>query len=77
MARLIDANTLKAQLKRLPMMSNWGEAFISILIDEQPTINPVHAAGVCYCRECKHWQEHYDYCEEFAAERNKVIFAVV
>lgn len=53
MARLIDANTLKAQLKRLPMMSNWGEAFISILIDEQPTINPVHAAGACYCRECR------------------------
>lgn len=57
MARLIDANTLKAQLKRLPMMSNWGEAFISILIDEQPTINPVHAAGACYCWECRNYNK--------------------
>lgn len=39
--------------------------------DESPTIDPVHAAGACYCRECKHWQEHYDYCKEFAEERNQ------
>ena len=39
--------------------------------DESPTIDPVHAAGACYCRECKHWKEHYDYCKEFAAERNQ------
>lgn len=25
-------------------------------IDEQPTVDPVHAAGACYCRECK-WIE--------------------
>ncbi|EHL71938.1 hypothetical protein HMPREF1032_03175 [Subdoligranulum sp. 4_3_54A2FAA] len=23
--------------------------------DESPTIDPVHAAGACYCRECKHY----------------------
>lgn len=39
--------------------------------DESPTIDPVHASGACYCRECKHWQEPYDYCKEFAAERNQ------
>lgn len=39
--------------------------------DESPTIDPVHASGACYCRECKHWQEHYDYCKEFAEERNQ------
>ena len=22
--------------------------------DESPTIDPVHAAGACYCRECNH-----------------------
>ena len=26
-------------------MSNWGEAFIPQIIDEQPIIDPVHAAG--------------------------------
>lgn len=40
-------------------------------IEDAPTIDPVHAAGACYCRECKHWKEHYDYCKEFAAERNQ------
>ena len=35
--RLIDADRLKDELKTLPMMSNWGEAFIPSLIDEQPT----------------------------------------
>ncbi len=40
-------------------------------IHASPAIDPVHAAGACYCRECKHWQEPYDYCKEFAAERNQ------
>ena len=39
--RLIDVDELKRQIKGLPMMSNWGEAFIS------------HVAGGCYCRECE------------------------
>lgn len=38
--RLIDANKLKGDLGKLPMMSNWGEIFIPNLIDEQPTIDP-------------------------------------
>ena len=40
-------------------------------IEDAPTIDPVHAAGACYCQECKYWQEHYDYCKEFAEERNQ------
>lgn len=24
-------------------------------IQDAPTIDPVHAAGACYCRECKYW----------------------
>ena len=49
--RLGDLDVLKAQLKKLPMMSNWGEAFIPRLIDEQPTID---AVPVVRCRECRH-----------------------
>lgn len=51
--RLIDSDELKRQVKGLPMMSNWGEAFIPRLIDEQLIIDPVHVAGGCYCRECE------------------------
>ena len=56
--RLGDLDVLKAQLKKLPMMSNWGEAFIPRLIDEQPTID---AVPVVRCRECK----HYKICDEW------------
>ena len=37
MGRLIDADKLKDERRTLPMMSNWGEMLISLLIDEQPT----------------------------------------
>ena len=47
--RLGDLDALKAQLNKLPMMSNWGEAFMPLLIDEQPTID---AVPVVRCREC-------------------------
>ena len=50
--RLGDLDALKAQLKKLPMMSNWGEAFIPRLIDEQPTIS---AVPVVRCRECENY----------------------
>ena len=49
--RLGDLDALKAQLNKLPMMSNWGEAFMPLLIDEQPTID---AVPVVRCRECRH-----------------------
>ena len=25
--------------------------------DESPTIDPVHAAGACYCRECRNYNK--------------------
>ena len=37
MGRLIDADKLKDERRTLPMMNNWGEMLISLLIDEQPT----------------------------------------
>ena len=55
--RLGDLDALKAQLKKLPMMSNWGEAFIPRLIDEQPTIS---AVPVVRCRECENYDENGD-----------------
>ena len=35
--RLIDADRLKKEFYKLPIRSNWGEAFLPLLIDEQPT----------------------------------------
>lgn len=49
--RLIDANRLKDDLSELPMMSNWGEAFVPKLIDEQLTIDPETLPLVCKLRK--------------------------
>ena len=41
MGRLIDADALKEAIKKeLPAMSNWGEHFIPMLIDNAPTVEP-------------------------------------
>lgn len=29
-------------------------------VETAPTIDPVHAAGACYCRECTCWNRHDD-----------------
>ncbi|WP_270848438.1 hypothetical protein [Ruthenibacterium lactatiformans] len=79
MARLIDADAAKIRFAnyREDCINeddiNAANVFADVVLelDEFPTIDPVHASGACYCRECKHWQEHYDYCKEFAAERNQ------
>lgn len=55
MSRLIDADALKGALKELPLMSNWGESFIPLLIDEQPTIDPVKHAHWKYNEECEEY----------------------
>ena len=79
MARLIDADAAKIRFAnyREDCINeddiNAANVFADVVLelDEFPTIDPVHASGACYCRECKHWQAHYDYCKEFAAERNQ------
>lgn len=75
MARLIDADDFLKWLDvghlRNPGEVCFCEADVAHMIKSRATIDPVHAAGACYCRECKHWQEHYDYCKEFAEERNQ------
>lgn len=32
--------------------------YASLILMEAPTIDPVHAAGGCYCRECEYWQDN-------------------
>ena len=45
--RLIDADRLRDELKTLPMMSNWGEAFVPSLINKQPTAYDIDKVVGC------------------------------
>lgn len=62
MARLIDADAAKIRFAnyREDCINeddiNAADVFADVVseLDEFPTIDPVHAAGGCYCRECKH-----------------------
>lgn len=49
--RPIDADAFDARLVRLGALS------IKSALDEEPTIDPVHAAGGCYCWECMNGEE--------------------
>ena len=44
--RLIDADEMKESSQGIV----WAE-----WIDKRPTVDPIHASGGCYCRECAHW----------------------
>lgn len=63
--RLIDANALKAELKK---SAEWHEArrlgLYSAMthIDEQPTVDAVE---VLRCRDCKHWLKDVAGCTDF------------
>lgn len=35
-----------------------------LTLDELRDDDHVHAAGACYCKECKHWHENTGFCEE-------------
>ena len=35
-----------------------------------PTIDPIHATGACYCRECKYFK-YGDYCTEDKMEHSR------
>jgi hypothetical protein len=52
--RLIDAD----ESERLLDAWDWQDTYLTVrfkemILDECPTVDPVHAAGACYCRECK------------------------
>ena len=51
--RIIDADELKKAIKmELPLMSNWGETFVPLLIDNAPTVND--------CPNCE-YKKQFDY----------------
>lgn len=58
MTRLIDADDFLKWLDvghlRNPGEVCFCEADVAHMIKSRATIDPVHAAGACYCRECKH-----------------------
>lgn len=63
MARLIDANALTERLKfkrrlngNIPDKCAGYDSAIS-QANKLPTIDPVHAAGACYCRECRNYNK--------------------
>ena len=57
--KLIDATTLKAEFTG-NFTGAYSPAQIKALIDTTPEIDPIHAAGGVYCRECK-FSERRDY----------------
>lgn len=57
MPRLIDADKLLAEIKTLPIMSNWGESFFPQLVQGQPTIDAVE---VVRCKDCVYWDDDPD-----------------
>lgn len=69
MARLIDANALSKKWQDMLDIKTGEKEEIAaykifeILIkrlSQEPTIDPVHAAGACYCWECTFWNRHDD-----------------
>ncbi len=59
MTRLIDADDFLKWLDvghlRNPGEVCFCEADVAHMIKSRATIDPVHASGACYCRECKHY----------------------
>lgn len=53
--RIIDAKKAEAiakeMHKEMPVVMGW----VLKTIRKTPSIDPVHAAGGCYCRECENW----------------------
>ena len=61
MARLIDADSLIERLKfkrrlngNIPDKCAGYDSAIA-QANKLPSVDPVHVAGACYCRECKHY----------------------
>lgn len=75
--RLIDADKLKKEfISWLPKDQQTYDCDIDPIeniavsaimeIDDAPTIDPIHAAGGCYCRECRYHETTEggkDYCD--------------
>ena len=60
--RPIDADALMSlyDMEVVKKMSNsYVRGFFDVIgdIEDAPTIDPVHAAGGCYCRECEYYTD--------------------
>ena len=56
MARLIDRELLLKTIHQNPKIDgNQRAAQLLHYILNAPIIDPVHAAGACYCKECKYY----------------------
>ena len=53
----VNEDTHKSNYMGDTLMSYEVVDMIQDCIDNTPTIDPVHAAGACYCWECKHATE--------------------
>ena len=42
------------RILRHPQYHTWKKRDLAKAIEDAPTIDPVHAAGCCYCSECKY-----------------------
>lgn len=70
-AAFLNAPEMIMDFKIMGGYSSFFEAFRDGInqtinhIKDAPTIDPVHAAGVCYCRECSHSNLRNDMGEDF------------
>lgn len=54
--RLIDANELKKRAYPFPCSIGREYAVSLRQINDTATIDHIHAAGACYCRECRYYK---------------------
>lgn len=79
MARLIDADAAKIRFAnyREDCINeddiNAADVFADVVseLDEFPTIDPVHAAGACYCWECRNYNKpRLEWCSHHMDREN-------
>lgn len=54
MPRLIDADMLYIKVMDASYFDNADEDIMLDIVNDAPSIDPVHAAGGCYCGECEY-----------------------
>lgn len=57
--RLIDTEMLPWENQHMDEFGDWSLKVYEI--EEMPTVDPVHATGACYCKECVHYREVSDW----------------
>lgn len=49
---MMDKLICSDRILRHPQYHIWKKRDLAKAIEDAPTVDPVHAAGACYCREC-------------------------